>query len=134
MIDHTGIIVSDFTKSKKWYTEALAPIGYIKLMEFSKEITKTTAVAGFGEAVSCKPDFWLSLATENRPLNKSAQHIAFRAENRTQVDEFYQAALNAGGKDNGKPGLRPHYHEHYYGAFVFDPDGHNIEVVCHNKP
>lgn len=132
MIDHTGVIVSDIEKSGKWYESALKAIGYVKLMEFSKAITQTTDVAGFGEENTGKPDFWISAATKNRPVNKSPSHIAFRAQNRLQVDQFYKEAINAGGKDNGQPGPRPHYHEHYYGAFVLDPDGHNIEVVCHN--
>lgn len=131
MIDHTGVIVSNIEKSSKWYENALKSIGYVKLMEFSKAITQTTDIAGFGEANTGKPDFWISAATPARPINES-RHIAFRAQNRLQVDQFYKEAINAGGKDNGKPGLRPHYHEHYYGAFVLDPDGHNIEVVCHN--
>lgn len=132
MIDHTGVIVSNIEKSSSWYENALRSIGYIKLMEFSKAITQTTDVAGFGEEGTGKPDFWISSATNSKPVNKPTSHIAFRAQNRLQVDEFYKAAISAGGKDNGKPGPRPHYHEHYYGAFVFDPDGHNIEVVCHN--
>lgn len=131
MIDHTGIVVNDFEKSKQWYKTALAPINYIKLMEFSKEVTKTVDVAGFGDRNTLKPDFWISLATKDRPASL-AQHIAFRAENRHQVDQFYEAAIKAGGVDNGKPGLRSHYHENYYGAFVFDLDGNNIEAVCHN--
>lgn len=131
MIDHTGLIVSDFEKSKLWYSKALAPLGYAKLMEFSAEITGSTEVAGFGEIETKKPDFWISLATLERPLNKSKTHIAFRAENQQQVDAFYQEAINAGGADNGAPGPRPHYHKDYYGAFVLDPDGHNIEAVCH---
>ncbi|MFO0320322.1 MAG: VOC family protein, partial [Neisseriaceae bacterium] len=107
-------------------------IGYGKLMEFDVAVTKSTNVAGFGDTITCKPDFWISEATENRPLNKSPNHIAFRAADRAQVDQFYQDAIAAGGKDNGKPGLREHYHKDYYGAFVLDPDGHNIEVVCHD--
>jgi len=132
MLDHTGVIVSDFKISSKWYAEALKSIGYVKLMEFGKEITKSTDVAGFGEKVSAKPDFWISGATESKPVNKPAIHVAFRAHNRNQVDEFYTAAIKVGERDNGKPGPRPHYHENYYGAFVLDPDGHNIEVVCHD--
>ncbi len=130
MIAHTGVIVSDVEKSGKWYEEALRSIGYAKLMEFGKAITQVTDVAGFGEENSGKPDFWISGATSAKPVNHPPVHIAFIAHNRLQVDEFYKAAINAGGKDNGKPGLR-RYHEHYYAAFVLDPDGHNIEVVCH---
>ena len=82
-------------------------------------------VLGYG--VAPKADFWLAEGTPNQPHI----HVAFRADNHAQVDEFYRAALAAGGRDNGAPGPRPHYHEKYYGAFVLDPDGHNIEVVCH---
>jgi predicted lactoylglutathione lyase len=74
-----------------------------------------------------KPDFWINEGTPQTPR----VHLAFRAENRAQVDAFYAAAIAAGGTDNGKPGLRPHYHPDYYGAFVLDPDGHNVEAVCH---
>jgi len=81
--------------------------------------------AGFG--VAPKPDFWISEGTPNAPR----VHIAFRAESRAIVDAFHRAALAAGGRENGPPGLRPHYHPNYYGAFVLDPDGHNIEAVCH---
>jgi catechol 2,3-dioxygenase-like lactoylglutathione lyase family enzyme len=125
MIDHTGLVVSDFERSKRFYSEALAPIGYAKLAEFPASITGHTDVAGFGEPP--KPDFWISRGTPNQP----PIHIAFRVGSRALVEAFYQAALAAGGRDNGAPGLRPHYHPHYYGAFVLDPDGHNIEAVCH---
>lgn len=131
MIDHLGIIVNDIKKSCAWYEAALKSIAYGKLIELSKEITGHTDVAGFGIVNSHKADFWLSQATESRKANQNI-HIAFRAENRQQVDEFYEAAIKAGGKDNGKPGLRPLYHENYYGAFVYDLDGNNLEVVCHN--
>jgi len=125
MIDHTGVVVSDFGKSKAFYAQALAPIGYALLMELPASVTGHTDVAGFGEAP--KPDFWISRGTANKP----PIHIAFRVASRAMVDAFYQAAMVAGGVDNGPPGLRPHYHPHYYGAFVLDPDGHNIEAVCH---
>ena len=124
MIDHTGVIVSDLEKSKLWYQKALQPIGYSLLMEFPAAVSGTVDVAGFGAAPMA--DFWLSRGTPNRP----GTHIAFRAENRAQVDAFYAAAIAAGGADNGAPGLRPHYHPDYYAAFVLDYDGHNIEVVC----
>ncbi|WP_018150168.1 VOC family protein [Leeia oryzae] len=126
MIDHTGVVVSDLQRSKLFYQEALAPIHYRLLMEFPKSVTGHTDVAGFGEPP--KPDFWISQGTPNSPRI----HIAFTAATRLQVDSFYAAALAAGGEDNGAPGLRPHYHPDYYGAFVLDPDGHNIEVVCHH--
>ena len=126
MIDHTGVVVSDFQRSKAFYQQALAPLGYQLLMEFSAAVTGSTDVAGFGEPV--KPDFWISRGSPNQP----PLHIAFRAANRALVDAFYQAAMAAGGRDNGAPGLRPHYHPDYYGAFVLDPDGHNIEAVWHD--
>ena len=125
MIDHTGVIVSDITRSKQFYQIALAAIGYELLAEFPAEITGHTDVAGFGE--HGKPDFWISKGTPNQP----PVHIAFRVNDRKQVDAFYQAALVQGGKDNGAPGIRAHFHPDYYGAFVLDPDGHNIEAVCH---
>jgi catechol 2,3-dioxygenase-like lactoylglutathione lyase family enzyme len=118
MIDHTGLTVSNVAKSKAFYGEALAPLGYGVLMEWEQS-------AGFG--VAPKPDFWIGEGQPNVP----PIHIAFRAESRAQVDAFYKAAIAAGGKDNGAPGLRPHYHANYYGAFVLDPDGHNVEAVCH---
>ncbi|HYD81631.1 MAG TPA: VOC family protein [Paucimonas sp.] len=125
MIDHTGVVVSDFDKSKKFYTAALKPIGYGMLMEIPASVTGHVDVAGFGEPP--KPDFWISKGTPNVP----PVHVAFRVASRAMVDAFYQAAIEAGGRDNGGPGLRPHYHPNYYGAFVLDPDGHNIEAVCH---
>jgi catechol 2,3-dioxygenase-like lactoylglutathione lyase family enzyme len=125
MIDHTGIVVSNFQRSKTFYTEALGAIDYTLLREFPASMTGSTDVAGFGEAG--KPDFWLAHGTPNNPPT----HIAFGVTSRAQVDAFYRAALAAGGRDNGAPGLRPHYHADYYGAFVLDPDGHNVEAVCH---
>lgn len=125
MIDHTGVVASDFQASKSFYEKALAPIGYTLLMELSAAVTGHADVAGFGEAP--KPDFWISSGTPNRP----PVHVAFRVASRSLVDAFHQAAIQAGGTDNGPPGLRPHYHPNYYGAFVLDPDGHNIEAVCH---
>jgi catechol 2,3-dioxygenase-like lactoylglutathione lyase family enzyme len=125
MIDHTGLDMSDPARSRHFYERALAPIGYSVLMEVPKEYTGGALAIGLG--VAPKADFWLHEGTPQTPR----LHVAFRADNRAQVDAFYRAALAAGGKDNGPPGLRPHYHANYYGAFVFDPDGHNIEVVCH---
>jgi catechol 2,3-dioxygenase-like lactoylglutathione lyase family enzyme len=118
MIDHSGISVSNVTKSKAFYSATLAPLGYTVLMEWEQ-------FAGFG--VAPKADFWIGQGTPNVP----PIHIAFRAESRAQVDAFHKAAMGAGGRDNGPPGLRPIYHPDYYGAFVLDPDGHNIEAVCH---
>ncbi|MEP6503820.1 MAG: VOC family protein [Betaproteobacteria bacterium] len=124
MIDHTGVAVSDFDRSKAFYLQALAAIGYAKLVELGPEIAGTS-VAGFGEPP--KPDFWISQgAPQTPPL-----HVAFRVPTRATVRAFHAAALAAGGTDNGPPGIRAHYHPDYYGAFVRDPDGHNIEAVCH---
>jgi catechol 2,3-dioxygenase-like lactoylglutathione lyase family enzyme len=125
VIDHTGVNVSDFERSKAFYRLALAAIGYELIAEFPAAVTGHTAVAGFGEGG--KPDFWISEGTPNEP----AVHVAFRVASRSAVDEFHRAALAAGGHDNGVPGVRAHYHPDYYGAFVLDPDGHNVEAVCH---
>ena len=129
MIDHTGIIVADFNRSRTFYENALAPIGYTLLANFPAAVTGSADVAGFGEAP--KPDFWIAAANAQRPVNHPPLHVAFRVASRAMVDAFYRAALAAGGADNGAAGLRPHYHPNYYGAFVLDPDGHNIETVCH---
>ncbi len=129
MIDHTGIIVSDYARSRAFYLNALAPIGYTLLLEFPKAVTGHVDVAGFGEAP--KPDFWIHSASPGKGVNQPPLHVAFRVATRAMVDAFYHAALAAGGVDNGAPGPRPHYHANYYGAFVLDPDGHNIEAVCH---
>jgi catechol 2,3-dioxygenase-like lactoylglutathione lyase family enzyme len=118
MIDHTGLTVSDVKKSKAFYGAALAPLGYTLLIEFED-------AAGFG--IAPKPDLWIGQGVPSTP----PIHIAFRADTRNIVDAFYRAAMAAGGRDNGPPGVRPHYHANYYGAFVLDPDGHNIEAVCH---
>jgi catechol 2,3-dioxygenase-like lactoylglutathione lyase family enzyme len=125
MIDHTGLLVSDPIASREFYDKALAPLGYEMMVQIPTEHTGGGAVFGYG--VPPKPDFWVSEGTPNEPKI----HVAFRAETHEQVDEFYRAALAAGGKDNGGPGPRPHYHKDYYGAFVLDPDGHNVEAVCH---
>ena len=125
MIDHTGVSVSDFARSKRFYAAALKPIGYTLLMELPAAVTGSADVAGFGEPP--KPDFWIAGGTANQPI----VHVAFRAATRGVVDAFHAAALAAGGRDNGAPGIRAHYHPNYYGAFVLDPDGHNIEAVCH---
>jgi catechol 2,3-dioxygenase-like lactoylglutathione lyase family enzyme len=126
MIDHTGINASDFIKSKEFYSKALAAIGYSLLVELPASVTGSTDVAGFGEPP--KPDFWVNKGSPNNP----PVHVAFRVTTRAQVDAFFNVAIAAGGRDHGKPGVRPHYHPNYYGAFVLDPDGHNIEAVCHS--
>ncbi|MEH6437288.1 VOC family protein [Massilia sp. DD77] len=129
MIDHTGVIVADYARSRAFYTQALAPIGYALLAEIPAAVTGGVGVAGFGEPP--KPDFWITGATADKPVNHPPIHVAFRVKRRALVDAFHQAALAAGGRDNGAPGPRPHYHASYYGAFVLDPDGHNIEACCH---
>jgi catechol 2,3-dioxygenase-like lactoylglutathione lyase family enzyme len=125
MIDHTGLHMSNPSKSRAFYEKALAPLGYKVLMEVPQEHTGGKVVLGFG--VPPKPEFWIAEGTPESPRI----HIAFRAESRAAVDAFYAAAIAAGGKDNGPPGPRPQYHASYYGAFVLDPDGHNIEAVIH---
>lgn len=125
MFDHVGFAVSNYKKSKSFYIQSLAPLGYGLVMEVSSERDGDKANAGFG--TEGRPRFWISTGT---PV-KGPMHVAFKAKNRKAVEQFYEAALKSGGKDNGAPGLRPHYHENYYGAFVLDPDGHNIEAVCH---
>ncbi len=125
MIDHTGLVVSDFAKSKSFYTKALGSIGYSLLAEFPAS-PNSPDIAGFGEPP--EPDFWIVSGNPNEPRI----HVAFRVENRAKVRDFHEAALAAGGKDNGAPGIREHYHANYYAAFVLDPDGHNIEAVCHS--
>jgi catechol 2,3-dioxygenase-like lactoylglutathione lyase family enzyme len=124
MIDHIGFSVSDYPRAKAFYEKALAPLGYVLIMEVQQDANDAPA-AGFG--AGRKPDFWIG---GEGGLNKPV-HIAITAKDRPAVDAFYQAAIAAGAKDNGPPGLRPHYHADYYGAFVLDPDGHNIEAVCH---
>ena len=126
MIDHIGFAVSDYERAKAFYVKALAPLGYVLIMEVPAEGNPSGApAAGFGEGG--KPDFWIGAEGGiDKPL-----HVAFQTRDRASVDAFHKAALAAGGRDNGAPGLRPHYHANYYGAFVFDPDGNNIEAVFH---
>jgi catechol 2,3-dioxygenase-like lactoylglutathione lyase family enzyme len=126
MIDHVGFPVSDYERSKEFYSNALAPLGYALIMEYAGEKTESGyPAAGFG--ADGKPDFWIGGEGGLRGI----LHVAIAAKNRAAVDAFYRAALAAGGRDNGGPGLRPQYHPSYYGAFVLDPDGYNIEAVCH---
>jgi catechol 2,3-dioxygenase-like lactoylglutathione lyase family enzyme len=117
VLDHVGLRVSDFERSKRFYEEALSPIGYELFMEPS------VSAAGFGRRG--KPDFWIARGDPGH-----AVHVAFTADD-SAVDAFYEAAIAAGERDNGGSGLRPQYHPSYYGAFVFDPDSNNIEAVCH---
>jgi len=124
MIDHVGFPVSDYDKSKTFYERALAPLGYGVVMEVgTNEMGAPAARFGIGG----NPDVWIGgEGNVGNPV-----HVAIVARDRAAVDAFHQAALAAGGRDNGAPGLRPHYHPSYYAAFVLDPDGHNIEAVCH---
>jgi catechol 2,3-dioxygenase-like lactoylglutathione lyase family enzyme len=124
MLDHTGFPVTNYARSKVFYEKALAPLGYVLIMEVAENDNDSRA-AGFG--ADGKPDLWIGgEGGLNRPI-----HVAIATRDRASVDAFYHAAIAAGGKDNGAPGLRPHYHANYYAAFVLDPDGHNIEAVCH---
>jgi catechol 2,3-dioxygenase-like lactoylglutathione lyase family enzyme len=118
MIDHVTANVGDFGQAKRFYEQALAPLGYSVQMEFPD-------AAGFGTGQGI-PDFWIS----SKP-DRGATHVAFTAPDRAAVDAFHEAALAAGGADNGAPGIRAHYHETYYAAFVHDPDGNNVEAVTH---
>lgn len=128
MIDHVGFAVSDIARSRAFYEAALAPLGITLLLEFPPEKTESRGTnLGFGK--DGNPFFWIG---DNERVGQGT-HIAFVVDDRAAVDAFYAAALTAGGKDNGKPGLRPHYHPSYYAAFVRDPDGVNVEAVCH-KP
>ena len=118
MLDHVSLVVSDPQKARAFYERALKPLGYAVLIDYG-------ALVGFG--ADQKPDFWLAPGKRTEP----PVHVCFVAKDRATVRAFHAAALAAGGTDNGAPGLRPHYHSHYYGAFVRDPDGHNIEAVTH---
>lgn len=118
MIDHLSLGVSDLTKSKEFYQAALKPLGYQIKVEMDHGVCFGSDSGG---------DLWI---VKSEP---SKTHVAFSAATRELVDAFYQAAIAAGGTDNGAPGLRPHYHENYYGAFVIDPNGYNIEAVCHKE-
>ncbi|HSU99761.1 MAG TPA: VOC family protein [Roseiarcus sp.] len=124
MIDHIGFAVSNMELSKAFYVEALKPLGIGVLMEVTAEQTGAGAHAGFGK--DNKAFFWIGGGAKP----KGGTHVAFTAAARADVDSFYRSALAAGGRDNGAPGPRPHYHPSYYGAFVLDPDGNNIEAAC----
>lgn len=125
MLDHVGFAVTDLEKARNFYQKALSPLGIMLIYDITAEQTDGEAYLGFGE--DQKPYFWVG--TGDRFGGRL--HVAFLADNRAVVDKFYREAMAAGGKDNGAPGLRPHYHKNYYGAFVLDPDGNNIEAVCH---
>jgi len=134
VLDHVSIRVADYERSKKFYMAALAPLGYMLAME---------ADSGAGFRKEYIPDFWVK---QGQPASRGTSmapaklegcggpfvHVAFAGKDRAMIDAFHTAALAAGARDNGAPGLRPQYHANYYGAFVLDPDGYNIEAVCHN--
>jgi catechol 2,3-dioxygenase-like lactoylglutathione lyase family enzyme len=128
LLDHISLCVADVARAQTFYDRALAPLGISLMMSVSAEETGGEAFMGYGS--DGRPYFWISGGT---PLT-GRLHVAFTAEDRASVDAFYAEALAAGGRDNGGPGVRPHYHPNYYGAFVLDPDGHNIEAVCHAPP
>jgi catechol 2,3-dioxygenase-like lactoylglutathione lyase family enzyme len=126
MLDHVGFAVSDAERSRLYYERALAPLGIGLIMSVPPEKTEAGGTAhGFGS--DGKPYFWIG----DKEKVGEGSHIAFVARTRGDVDAFYRTAMEAGGRDNGPPGLRPHYHPNYYAAFVFDPDGINVEAVCH---
>ena len=119
MIDHIGLAVRDYPRSKEFFEEALSPLAYSLLMEHG--------ISGGGFGRDGKPNFWIKGGEPNGPV-----HVAFSSPDRATVDAFYKAAISAGGNCNGPPGPRPEYHPSYYGAFVLDPDGNSIEAVCHS--
>jgi catechol 2,3-dioxygenase-like lactoylglutathione lyase family enzyme len=124
ILDHIGFPVTDYARSVAFYKQALAPLGIVMLKEFKLSDDGADGYAGFGRK---RPQFWIGTGA----ALKGRLHVAFAAANRQEVHAFYEAAIAAGARDNGAPGLRPHYHENYYGGFVLDPDGHNIEAVAH---
>jgi catechol 2,3-dioxygenase-like lactoylglutathione lyase family enzyme len=119
MFDHVGITVSDLERSRAFYAAVLAPLG-------AQELVEGPEAVGFGVD---NPRFWIVQGTPSPTSPR--MHVAFEAASRLEVDTFHRTALEAGGVDHGPPGLRPHYHEHYFAAFVLDPDGYNVEAVCH---
>jgi catechol 2,3-dioxygenase-like lactoylglutathione lyase family enzyme len=125
MIDHIGIGATDFAASRRFYDASLATLGLAALVEVTPE--QSGGYHGIGYGRDGKPCFWLSA---DGPRGAGI-HVAFTASDRAAVDAFHEAALNGGGRDNGRPGLRPYYHPSYYAAFVLDPDGVNVEAVCH---
>jgi catechol 2,3-dioxygenase-like lactoylglutathione lyase family enzyme len=126
MLDHVGFAVADAERSRAFYEQALAPLGITLIKSIPADQTEAGGVAhGFG--ADGKPFFWFG---DNERVGQGT-HVAFAVATRADVDAFYRAALAAGGRDNGAPGIRAHYHPNYYGAFVLDPDGVNIEAVCH---
>lgn len=135
MLDHMTFRVNDIARTKAFYSAVLAPLGYSLCFEGNYG----SNMLGFAfpapdEPDGKKADVWFidGPSPYGGPSATTGCHLAWRAADRAKVDAFYEAALAAGGKDNGAPGLRPDYHPHYYGAFVIDPEGNNIEAVCHH--
>ena len=129
MIDHLGISVRDYDRSRAFYLAVLAPLGAAVIIEVPANVTGDgSRHAGFGR--DGKPTFWIGERADAK-VTHDGLHVAFVADTRAAVDAFHAAAIAAGATDNGAPGIRPHYHPNYYGAFVIDPDGHNVEAVCH---
>lgn len=126
MLDHLGFTVADYARSRALYASVLAPLGYGVVMDVTRDMSGVYEGCGFGPPG--RPLFWVGAGTG---AAGTGMHIAFTAGTCAEVDAFHAAALAAGGIDNDAPGLRPHYHAHYYGALAIDPDGHNIEAVCH---
>lgn len=132
MIDHLGISVSDYATSKQFYLQALAPLGVGIVMNVPKEVSgRPSDFTGFG--YDQKPFFWIGQGAAAHDVTSGGMHLCFTAKSRAEVDAFYKAAIAAGARDNGPPGIREHYHPNYYGAFVIDLNGVNLEAVCH-KP
>ena len=128
MIDHMGITVSDIEKSKAFYAQALGPLGYV-LGKYNPKSVSFGVWKGHGKSADPGGDFWISKCSPMTPR----VHVAFNAASRMDVNAFHAAGLAAGGIENGAPGLRSHYHPNYYAAFIIDPDGYNIEAVCHEE-
>jgi len=128
MFDHVSITVSDYARSRAFYQQALVPSGHARLVELPPDRPGQSLSAGFCHEDGS--DLWIRQGAVSGP----PVHLAFRVATRAAVDAFHRAALAAGGRDNGAPGPRPQYHPNYYGAFVLDPDGNNIEAVCHEAP
>jgi catechol 2,3-dioxygenase-like lactoylglutathione lyase family enzyme len=127
MFDHVSLGIANLNRARKFYDKALKPLG-VKMV-----VSVPGYGFGYGQTKDA-PKFWIGppAAKRRKPKACAGSHVAFVAANRKSVDAFYKAAIKAGGKDNGTPGLRPEYHANYYGAFVFDPEGHAIEACCHN--
>src|ERR1700752_4525902 len=127
MFDHISLGIANLNRARKFYDKALKPLG-VKMV-----VSVPGYGFGYGQTKDA-PKFWIGppSAKRRKPKACAGSHVAFLAANRKSVDAFYKAAIKAGGKDNGTPGLRPEYHANYYGAFVFDPEGHASEACCHN--